>query len=30
MAKLAVFTFAMVVLPIGTYYLTRDLVFGRA
>ncbi|KAK4333705.1 Vacuolar ATPase assembly integral membrane protein VMA21 [Rhodotorula toruloides] len=26
--KLAIFTLAMVLLPIGTYYLTRDFLFG--
>lgn len=30
MYKLAAFTVAMVLLPIGTYFLTRDHVFSRA
>lgn len=30
MTKLALFTVAMVLFPIGTYYLTRDYVFARA
>jgi hypothetical protein len=28
--KLAIFTVAMVLMPIGTYYLTRDYLFARA
>jgi len=30
MYKLAAFTVAMVLLPIGTYFLSRDYVFSRA
>lgn len=30
MYKLAIFTVAMVLLPIGTYFLSRDYLFSRA